>query len=379
MTKGLETIDTLMVSTSYPADLSDWRGLFMRHLVEAIARREDLALHLWAPPGETPANVECVSDPDETRWLSTLMAAGGIAHLMRQKGARALTSPLTLLSMLGRVYRRTEAIDLYHVNWLQNALPLPRNGRPALITVLGSDFQLLKLPGMKHLLRRACRGRAVAICPNADWMVPALQAAFGDVARVSFVPFGIDPAWFRIERSPSASGPCRWLCVSRLTRGKLGALFEHGARFFAGAGRELHLFGPMQEQIKVPAWVHFHGPTSPDTLCREWFPGAEGLITLSQHAEGRPQVMLEAMAGGLPIVASDLAAHASFLRHGETGWLCNNAQTLGEGLAALEDHGINRRIGTSAREWATHHVGTWDDCAERYVRIYRELLQPGTT
>lgn len=375
----MESIRTLIVSTSYPVDLSDWRGLFMRHLVEALARRADLALHLWAPPGETPANVESVADSGETQWLSTLMAAGGIAHLMRQKGPRALTSPLTLLSMLRRVYRRTDAIDLYHVNWLQNALPLPRDRRPALITVLGSDFQLLKMPGMKHLLRRAFRGRAVAICPNADWMVPALQAAFGDVARVSFVPFGIDPAWFQVERSPSASGPRRWLCVSRLTRGKLGPLFEHGAQFFAGTGRELHLFGPMQEQIEVPRWVHYHGPTSPDTLCREWFPGAQGLLTLSHHAEGRPQVMLEAMAAGLPIVASNLTAHASFLRHGETGWLCDNAPTLGEGLSALEDNAINRRIGTSAKQWVTDHVGTWDDCAGRYARIYRELLQLGTT
>lgn len=41
----------LMVSTSYPSDLSDWRGLFIRHLVEALSRRTDIDLRLWAPPG----------------------------------------------------------------------------------------------------------------------------------------------------------------------------------------------------------------------------------------------------------------------------------------------------------------------------------------
>ena len=60
-----------MVSTSYPVDLSDSRGLFMRHLVEALARREDVALKPWAPPGETPVDVVSVANCDEKRWLST--------------------------------------------------------------------------------------------------------------------------------------------------------------------------------------------------------------------------------------------------------------------------------------------------------------------
>ena len=43
----------------------------------------------------------------------------------------------------------------------------------------------------------------------------------------------------------------------------------------------------MQESADLPDWVNYHGPASPGTLCREWFPSAHGLITLSQHAEGR--------------------------------------------------------------------------------------------
>src|SRR6476659_568880 len=115
----MHTIDTLMVSTSYPANLSDWRGLFMRHLVEAFARRDDLTLRLWAPPGEMPSNVVPATTASEREWLAALMAAGGIAHLVRQKGPRAMTAPLRLLSMLHRAYRRDATVDLYHVNWLQ--------------------------------------------------------------------------------------------------------------------------------------------------------------------------------------------------------------------------------------------------------------------
>jgi hypothetical protein len=361
-----------MVSTSYPVDLRDWRGLFIRHLTDALARREDLRLRLWSPPGEFPANTEDATNADEARWLAQLMAAGGIAHLMRSGGIRGLAAPLKLLRMLRNLYRRETAIGLYHINWLQNALALPRDNRPLLTTVLGTDMQLLKLPGMSQLLRRVFRHRRVAICPNAQWMVPELQDRFGDLATVRFVPFGIEPRWFEIERNLLA--PARWLCVSRLTRGKIGTLFEWGERFFSNGTRELHLFGPMQEKMPIPDWVHYHGPASPDSLSTQWFPEAYGLITLSQHAEGRPQVLLEAMAAGLPIIASRISAHEDLLQHEQTGWLCGNADEVGQAFHVLDVEPVNRELGLRAKAWVQENVGTWDDCATRYFKVYEDLM-----
>jgi len=367
-----EILRVLMVSTSYPTDLNDWRGLFMRHMAFALGRRADVQLRLWAPPGETHENVAFELHGDERARLSELMAAGGIAHMLRRRQPRGFMAALWLLRALRRVYRRNADADLFHANWLQSALPVPHGGKPLLVTVLGTDMQLMRLPMMRLLLRRAFRDRRVAICPNADWMLPQLREAFGDVAEVAFIPFGIDPRWYAVERNITSS-PMRWLAVTRLTQGKLGPLLEWAAPLFRGAGRELHLFGPMQEDIVLPDWVRYHGPASPDVLREQWFPVATGLITLSQHSEGRPQVMLEAMAAGLPIIASDIPAHTSFLRHGETGWLCGGPDDLVSALAELEKHGRNGRIGAAARDWARQAVGTWDDCATRYVRMYRRL------
>lgn len=372
-TEGKRT-QVLMVATSYPVDLSDWRGLFIRHLTEALARLDMLQLRLWSPPGETPACVGIASDAGESRWLGKLMADGGIAHLLRQRQLRGITAPLRLLTMLRAAYRRNAEVSLYHVNWLQNALPLPDNGKPLLVTVLGTDVQLLKLPLMRSMLRRAFRGRRVVVCPNADWMLPILNDAFGDVAQVRLVPFGIDPAWFRVERTLTGTTPAKWLCVTRLTKGKIGTLFEWCRPFFAEGHRELHLFGPMQESADVPDWVHYHGPASPETLRRDWFPFAHGLITLSQHAEGRPQVMLEAMAAGLPIIASRLPAHDDLIRDSETGWICDGMDDTGRALASLDDVAVNTFMGQRGREWVSIEIGTWDDCAGRYAALYRTLL-----
>lgn len=365
-------IDVLMVSTSYPASLEDWRGLFIRHLVDAMARRQDIRLRLWAPPGEVAAGVE--SDPTiaEAHWLARLMHQGGIAHLLRTTPVRGALSAARLLRLLSRVYRRNAGSQVLHLNWLQCALPLPRDGRPLLVSVLGTDLKLLSMPLMRQLLRRRIRGRPAVICPNADWMVPQLEEAFGDLARVRFLAFGIDPVWFAVARRPQL--PSRWLAVTRLTRDKLGPLLAWGEPLFAGQARELHLFGPMQETIELPDWVHYHGPAAPAALAENWFPSAAGLVSLSRHAEGRPQVMLEAMAAGLPVLASDIPAHRSFLEHERTGWLCDSPRGLGEALQWLEEPGVNAAIGEAAREWARRTVGTWDDCAARYADEYRRLL-----
>ncbi|MDO1527782.1 glycosyltransferase family 4 protein [Fulvimonas sp. R45] len=363
-----------MVSTSYPRDAADWRGIFMAHLVAGFARNEQVRLTLWAPPGELPQGVEPATSPHEAHWLSALMDLGGISHLMRIRPAAGLVAAWRLLRLLRAAYRRLDEVDIYHINWLQCALPLPDNGKPMLVTVLGNDMKLLRLPMMRRALRRAMQRRKVAICPNAQWMEAPLRAAFGDIADIVPVAFGIDPAWYAVRREVPPASPRQWLAVTRLTADKLGPLFKWSERLFGDGTRELHLFGPMQEQTAVPDWVHYHGPATPGQLVRDWFPHAQGLITLSKHAEGRPQVMLEAMAAGLPIVASRMPAHADLVADGVTGALCDSPEGYAEALHALEIPETNRHSGAMARAWAAREIGTWDDCAGRYVGIYRRLL-----
>jgi hypothetical protein len=362
----------LMTSTSYPENAQDWRGRFIANLVAALARRDEMSVSLWAPPGDLPADVASVSTPSDAQWLGRLSQQGGIAHLLRTRRLLAIGTILSLVARLGRAYRNQPA-DVAHVNWLQNALPLWGTRTPALVTVLGTDFGLLRLPGMKALLRAVFRQRPAILAPNAEWMRPELHKAFGDVAEIRTIAFGVDDPWFALVRQPLSHSPRHWLAITRITRGKIGNLFDWGAGLF-GQERQLHLFGPMQEELELPAWVHYHGPTHPADLLERWFPMACGLITLSRHDEGRPQVMLEAMAAGLPVLASDLPAHRDMVQHRVTGWLAATADEVGDGVAWLEDADNNQRAALAARQWVKDSVGTWDDCAARYAAAYQDLL-----
>lgn len=369
----MKPLNVLMVSTSYPSDLHDWRGLFIRHLADALAARADLEVSLWAPPGEVHSSITRICSRADDAWLERLVQRGGIAQLLRARKLSGVVAAAGLLLRLRNALRKAQP-DVYHINWLQNALALPDDARPALITVLGSDMRILGWPGVTTMMRRICRGRRVLICPNAEWMVPKLSSVFGDVAAVAPVAFGIDPQWYELRRRPQADLPPKWLVVARVTRDKIGALFEWGDGLFDKNRRTLDVIGPRVDDLTLPDWVNFHGPASPLELSTRWFPQAHGLITLSQHAEGRPQVMLEAMAAGLPIIATRLPAHKSLLDHRRTGWFVDDAATFAQGLAALESIETNLSVGVAAREYVRTTIGTWSDCADRYVDCYRALV-----
>jgi hypothetical protein len=363
----------LMTTTSYPKDSSDWKGIFMRHLVFALSRDPKIELSLWAPPGEVPNRVSYACSESEAAWLDKLMESGGIAHRVRTKKIAALVDSIRLLWYLGRAYRRCARVDLIHANWLQSSIPLAFFPKPALVTILGSDLALLKLPGLTSVLRAVFRRCRCILAPNAQWMVPVLEKKFGDVCEIQYIPFGIDDAWFNLERALDTSRD-RWLLVSRLTAAKIGPLFDWGPTLFKEGGRELHLFGPMQEDITLPPWIHYHGPTHPQALLQSWFPTATGLITLSRHNEGLPQIILEAMASGLPVLASDLPAHRSVIAHRESGWITSDCEDFARGLRWLADPSINQTIGQRARTLIRRTMGTWEDCAKRYATAYGSLL-----
>jgi len=345
----------------------------MANLVTALVSI-DTDINFWGPPGIFPKNLYYSPGKFQTKYLAKLMRSGGIAHQLKSSKIKGFFSAIMLISFLFMYYKRNREAGIAHINWLQNALPLAGTNTPAIITVLGKDYALLGSKLLTKLLHYVFSKRACIIAPNASWMEPRLQKLFGDVAEIKTIPFGIDEMWFNLDRQFEKNLQRSWVCVSRLTGKKIGALFDWGNTLFQG-NRNLQLFGPMQEKINVPPWIDYRGPVTPNELGQNYFPRATGFITLSQHDEGRPQAVLEAMASGLPIIASDIPAHRDLVKHRETGMLVKSRQELEAALIFLEDPKHNRDIGTAAREWVKINQGTWIDCANKFKTAYLKLAK----
>jgi glycosyltransferase involved in cell wall biosynthesis len=368
-------MDLLITYASYPDNDQDWRARFMHDMLNALAAIKALQFRAWGPPGHLHTGIQYVANRKDSIWLATLMQKGGIAHLLRSKSPAGLVSALKLSVLLRQAYRLNADVSAYHINWLQNALPLPNNHIPCLITVLGTDFKLLKLPGMTSALRRVFKNHRCILAPNSDWMENELDKRFGDVViKIKTVPFGIADSWYAVERDVPNDSPRRWVSVIRLTQKKIGELFNWGENIFTGKD-ELHLYGPNQENVSIPSWVHYHGPANPRQLITDVYPAAYGYITLSRHDEGRPQAILEAMAAGLPVIASDIPAHRNLLERTIGGRLVSDREMFCQALEEISQPQVNQSCSNEARDFIMKEHGTWGCCAKRYEQLYQLLVR----
>jgi glycosyltransferase involved in cell wall biosynthesis len=100
---------------------------------------------------------------------------------------------------------------------------------------------------------------------------------------------------------------------------------------------------------------------------------AADLALLVSHQEGFSNALLEAMAQGLAVIATDVGGNRDAIRNGESGRLVPVRDPIRLGEAILElayDKALRRRFGTAARHRAINLFST-----ENAIRHYQQLYQ----
>jgi glycosyltransferase involved in cell wall biosynthesis len=108
---------------------------------------------------------------------------------------------------------------------------------------------------------------------------------------------------------------------------------------------------------------------------------AADVFLFPSRFEGRPNAVDEAMAAGVPVVASDIPAHREMIVDGTTGFLAADLDTLTAATQRLiGDSALRRRVGEAGARYIRENFSVARE-AERFLALYRRVLAgepPGT-
>jgi glycosyltransferase involved in cell wall biosynthesis len=103
--------------------------------------------------------------------------------------------------------------------------------------------------------------------------------------------------------------------------------------------------------------------------------GGIDALVLSSRSEGTPFALIEAMAAGRPVVATDVGGVADILVDGTTGLLvpARDPAALADAMTAIAlDAGLRRRMGAAGRQVAVEYRA--DRLLSDMERLYRQVL-----
>ena len=122
--------------------------------------------------------------------------------------------------------------------------------------------------------------------------------------------------------------------------------------------------------------VRFTGYLPPNEV-PAWLNVAD-VFVLPTLSEGRPNVVLEAMACGRPVVATRVGGIPEIVEDGRTGFLVEPRQPrqLAERISILlGDRDLGQKMGRAGRQTLIDRGLTWDHHVDRLVEIYEDVLR----
>lgn len=249
-------------------------------------------------------------------------------------------------------------------------------GTPTVLHVHGSSFDRFLSAGSwlrNALIRAGLRVPSTIVALSPEW-AGILQSH--TPRPIHIVPNGVElPV---PNRNPA---PATILSLGRLGERKgtfdliaaLAALPRSDARLvLAGDGdvdkaRHAAARIGVSERVETPGWI--------DRAAAEVQLQRATLFALPSHAENLPMALLEAMAAGVPVVASRVGGIPSLIRDGENGLLieAGDHRQLTSALdRLLSDGGLRARIGDAGRQTVAKRYSA-QAATQRLAAIYRDL------
>ncbi len=202
---------------------------------------------------------------------------------------------------------------------------------------------------------------------------------------ITVIPNAIELSVFTPPLNRGHEGPVRLLFVGRFNAFKNVETLLEAVRLLRDKGIdnfELQLIGEgerrsnlerLTAEKELTRHVRFLGWIDRDTIVTRY--RQADLFVTATTWEGMPNTVLEAMACGLPVVATRASGLEELVQEGVNGYLVsiNDPASLAERLADLVNNPYERqRMGKESRKIAEREFA-WEHITEQYVEIYERI------
>jgi len=290
-----------------------------------------------------------------------------------------------------KLLRKEEGFDLIHAFFTVpcgfQAMLLSAESRiPYVVSLRGADVpgyseRFTAIYALIRPLVRLIWRRAGAVVSNSAGL-RELALRTDPEREIPIIPNGVDTGqFFPAERKGVDDGTVRVLVVSRLTPRKgirfliraLPLLPESVRLVVAGDGDERPVLEALAAESGVAERVSFMGGVPHDAL-PDVYREAD-IFCLPSLNEGMSNTVLEAIASGLPVVATVTGGTDELVMDGRNGYLVEmrSSEALAEGIGKLAaDAALRGRMGKASRSHAESM--DWSSVAVRYADTYRSLV-----
>lgn len=273
---------------------------------------------------------------------------------------------------------RIRPVDVVHFTYVENQFGLiARHRRRLDAALVGTVHQPAGWYRLRHKHASSLQAFDALIAlgrEQASWL---REIAPG---RVHFVPYAVDTGFFRPASAPREEPSAaprvvfggRWLRDWATLVEVIDRVLARNPRvgFDLLVPRDVRSEARLLQAARHPQVAWHEGLT--DEVLRGLYQCASLLLLPMLDCVGN-SVLLEAIASGLPVVASDVGAMRDYTRADFASLHpVSDASSMAEAvLELLADPGERQRRGKAARAFAEESLG-WERAARETLRVYRE-------
>jgi glycosyltransferase involved in cell wall biosynthesis len=372
----------LFLTAWYPTAEQTNLGVFVREHARSVSLFHDVTVwHTAGSRSRVRWQWTQERDPDLTAGIPTYR----IYHPLPFRGTGAFTYTRAVLAAFAQQWRAGYRPDVIHAHVYQAGLPAVLIGRrygiPVVITEQNSAIARHLLSRWQIMQMRYTFNHASRVLPVSQGLQRAIEQ-YGVHAQCEIVPNVVDLRQFQPPEGARIPGPYRLLFVGGLVPVKglphlldaLAFLKRQRADWqldLVGDGPERANYEEMARDLGLTEQVNFHG-FRPKAEVPAFMQSAD-LFVLPSLWDSLPCVVIESLATGLPVVASDVGGIPEMV-DAESGRLAPPGDAAG--LRDAIEYGLNSLAGASrktiaakAQRYGLEQVGTLLD------RIYRDVAK----